>query len=140
MSLSVYVAGSSDEMPRVRRAMERVRAAGMTVAHDWVLSIEDAGGIANDEHAESWARRALAKECLYAVARANALWLLAPETGHGRGAFVELGYALSFDRMDYRVIVSGRRHACSIFTALGIEVVEDDRALDCLIAFRGFIR
>ncbi len=124
----VYVAASSDELDRAATAMLAVRNQGWRVAEDWVSTIRQVG-VANPADVSRDARRGWSLDALDGVQRAAAVWLLAPEVGHGRGAFVELGFALGLGR---RVVVSGPRHACSIFTALGTEVALDSEAVDVL--------
>ncbi len=127
---SVYVAASSDELARANWAMKKVRTEGWTVASDWVAAIGHAGGVANPTDAPREDRQRWSRTAFGAIDMADALWLLAPEVGHGRGAFVELGFALA-QRMP--VVVSGSRHASSIFTSLAnAEVETDDEALALL--------
>jgi hypothetical protein len=122
---SVYVAASSDELGRAAIAMLAVRNEGWRVAEDWVATIREVG-VANPADASQAARAGWSRDALEGVRFAQAVWLLAPEVGHARGAFVEFGYALALGRP---VIVSGRRHACSIFTALATEVELDSEAI-----------
>ncbi len=134
MTPSVYVAASSDELARAAWAMTKVRAEGWFVALDWVSVIGHNGAIANPTDVPRAQRQGWAFDALGALESATALWLLAPEVGHGRGAFVELGYAVA---QQLPIVVSGSRHACSIFTALAAEELESDEA--ALAFLRGWL-
>lgn len=125
---SVYVCASSDELERARWAMSQVRAEGWVVAGDWVAEVL-AVGEANPRDAPAAQRRAWAAEALARVRRSSAVWVLAPEVGHGRGAFAELAAA----HLGHRpLVVSGPACTESIFAALGQEVATDAEALPIL--------
>jgi nucleoside 2-deoxyribosyltransferase len=95
--MKIYVAASSRELPRVRRVMSELRAAGYVITHDWVPGVEAAmeRGIteakADDTHAF-----AAAHADLQGVADANCLVFLAP-TESSKMAWSELGYALALN-------------------------------------------
>ncbi|MDQ3096796.1 MAG: hypothetical protein M3Q61_01330, partial [Chloroflexota bacterium] len=80
MTASVYVAASSLELPRARRAMSEVEAAGFVVASDWVSVIESSGGVANPTDATRARRADWSQLAMTAIGRSRALWLLAPES------------------------------------------------------------
>ncbi len=71
--------------------MERLRAGGHEITHDWVSIIMDRGE-ANPTDASVEERRAWADEDLAGVRAADAMVLLMPE-GSGLGCFWEAGYA-----------------------------------------------
>lgn len=125
MTARVYVAASSDELDRAEAAMAAVRAEGWEVTCDWVATIRRVG-VANPRDVPRDARGFWASEAMVGVDEADAVWLLAPEAGHARGAFVEFGYAFARDKP---IVVSGPTHACSIFTALVDEVPTDAEGL-----------
>lgn len=89
----VYVAGSSSELPRVKAAMARCRAAGYEITHDWVAEVE-AVGSANPTEATLQQRRGWATADFIGIGRAQVVWLLVPYID-GAGAYVELGYAIN---------------------------------------------
>lgn len=127
----VYVAGSSGELERARRAMAYLRAAGLEVAHDWVAEVERVG-VANPADATRAQRSGWAVSCLLGLTDASAVWLLAPEV-ETRGAWLEIGYALdrSLDGRGPPIVSSGRTSQ-SIFLALTQEVATDEQALAVL--------
>lgn len=122
--MRVYVAGSSRQLGRVRAAMERLKAAGHTVVHDWPTIIE-AQGEANPADATQDERWDWAIDDLAGVKAADCLWFLVPAE-EGAGAFVELGYALAIGKP---VICSGT-YQRSIFTSMAVCYDRDDQAFD----------
>lgn len=119
----VYVAGSSHELARARRWMDRLREEGFEITHDWVTEIENVGQ-ANPPDATPQQRHDWAVNDLNRVADADILWLLAPAEGEGRGAYAELGTAYTLGR---EIVVSGPTKQ-SIFCALGEEFPDDEAA------------
>lgn len=125
----VYVAGSSSEPERVRRAMGEVVGRGWTLAQDWLADIEREGA-ANPTDDD--VRRRCARADRNAVSTATVFWLLAPEQPT-RGAWVELGVAISVRAEEYRrfghsdrlVVVSGNGKQ-SIFCSLADREFSDD--------------
>jgi len=122
--MNIYVAASSKQMDRAREAMAKLRAAGHTIAHDWVAEVE-AVGSANPPDATLEERWDWAIDDFAGIDRADVLWLLVPAEG-GAGAWVELGYALAKRKP---VICSGC-HERSIFTAMAVCYDRDDQAFD----------
>ena len=116
MSLRVYVAGSSREIPRVRAAHRALREAGFELAYDWTHGVEAAvaRGVSEDAMPDGEAH-AVATRDLAGVNAADVVWLLAPEQPT-RGAWVELGVA---DALGSDIVVSGPRCRQSVFTRLG---------------------
>jgi hypothetical protein len=131
---AVYVCASSDELARASWAMKKVRELGWAVASDWVACIAHNGGAANPTDVPRKDRQGWSLAAVAAIASADALWMLAPEVGHGRGAFVELGLAIATGKP---IMVSGPTHACSIFTALATAEVDSDEA--ALARLRGWL-
>lgn len=125
---SIYVAASSGEVARARRAMAAVRARAWTVVHDWTETIAGVGE-ANPIDAPHADRLAWSRQAFDAIDRAWAVWLCTPSIGAGRGAFAELGYAIAIGRL---VVASGKDRRASIFTACAIEVADDADAPDLL--------
>ncbi len=129
----VYVAAASDELLRARWAMDQVRREGWEVALDWVSVIEASGGAANPTDVPRTRRAGWAQDALDAIRWASAVWLLSPHQGAARGAFVELGSALTLGRP---TVVSGPM--LSIFPALAAAEVGTD--MEGLAVLRGWLR
>lgn len=128
----IYLAGSSNELPRVKRAaqwLERLNAelkeAGdeAVITNAWWTDVESAG--ANPAGAESHARRAWAAADLQGVKDADIFWMLFPEepTSSG-GCFWEAGFA---DSLDTQMVLSGPTER-SIFSARACEYASDEAA------------
>jgi hypothetical protein len=133
VTLAVYVAASSREMPRARWAMDALRAAGVRITCDWVAAIEAAG--AANEGLTDEQRRRYASEDLYGLRLADVVWLLAPETPSA-GAWVELGYAMAWRHL--RIVVSGPSRVRCVFAALAdLETDRDEDALAEIVAMAG---
>jgi hypothetical protein len=124
--VKVYVAASSKQIDRARAAMDRLRAAGHTVTHDWTASIAEVG-CANPIDATRQQRRNWALDDLQGVLEADVLWVLMPADHDSFGAGVEFGRAIDSDVS--RIVCSG---ACaSIFTSLAdAEYGRDDQAFE----------
>lgn len=130
--MRIYVAGSSKERERARRAMRAVREMGHAVSHDWLSVIERAG--AANEGLSIEAQLRVAAGDLAAVDQSHLLWLLAPET-ESRGAWVEYGYALA---LGVQCIVSGPESGRSIFSRLAVAVLpSDDEAAEWIAGVEG---
>jgi len=104
--LVVYVAGSSDpqERGRVMTAMSMVKGhPHMRLALDWVLAIENTGGIRNE--GLTYAQREDASQtAIAAVLVSDAVWLLAPNN-LSRGAWYEGGIAQGWNASGGRKIL-----------------------------------
>lgn len=128
--LRVYVAGSSQEIPRVQRATRRIVAAGHTLTTDWTTAIltRGLGGDAN-RGVPPVVRARESRNCLDAIARADLVLLLAPEM-RSAGCWVELGYALAEKRLRPDLLVmSCGDVAQSIFCQLTHSFRDDEAAL-----------
>jgi hypothetical protein len=123
----VYVAGSSNELPRVKRFIEAVVARGHTVTHDWPAEVEEVGN-ANPLDASLKQRRTWASADLHGVAAADLVVVLMPEGAASFGAGVEFGYALE---RGIPIVVSGQ-YLKSIFTAFATCYEHDDEVLERL--------
>lgn len=133
MKPRIYVAASSAELERARRAMDLVVAEGWELANDWVSTIQ-AVGEANPADASDEERSGWAVAAIEAVRKSDALWFLVPQVGHGRGAYVELGCAAT---LWIPIVVSGPGRAQSIFTAYGVPAATDDDAMSTLRGWLG---
>jgi len=133
----IYVAGSSapSERPRVLAAMARVRAhQSMRLTHDWVAVIDAVRAAGEALH--DAVRRRSASDDLGGVARADVLWLLAPDVP-STGAWVELGYALGGGHCGVRrrIVVSGPARPRCVFAALAdVECDSDEDAWQAICA------
>jgi len=130
MKPRVYVAGSSLEMDRARRAVERLRASGIEVTSTWIDVIANVGA-ANPTDASIEQRRGWSVVDLAEVSRADVLWFLVPApTAPTRGAWVELGHAYAAGKW---LVCSGEHTRQSIFTALGAEFASDAEAVGFIL-------
>lgn len=85
----VYVAGSSKEMPRVKRVMEMLRGAGYEITFDWVAEIERVG---NANPADLSQRKKSALSDVEGVLDADVILALHPGPGIvTAGLWFELG-------------------------------------------------
>lgn len=126
--MKVYVAGSSGELFRVRRAMDRLREAGVAITFDWTREVELVG-TANPKGATKADRIGWAKADLSGVANADLLLVLvSPDPA--RGAYYEAGYAKA---NGVPTIFAGETTQ-SIFCSLGAEFAEDDEAVKFITA------
>lgn len=124
--LAVYVAGASAEVERASEVIERIRALGLVVTHDWTRSVREHRSAGyRDVDLDHERQAMIASEDLDAVRRADVLLLLAPESPT-IGAWVELGCALNLANMT--IFVSGPASRQSIFTSLADWIFTDDDA------------
>ena len=129
-SIKVYVAASSQEIPRAQRAMRRLRESGHTVVGDWTEPVlaRGYGGDANRQVPPT-ERRSESLACLRAIGEADAVLLLAPET-RSCGCWVELGFALAErQRRPELLVCSSGDTAQSIFCQLTHAFRDDIGAL-----------
>ena len=130
--MKVYVAASSQEMPRAKAVITAIREAGHEITHDWVAVIEQVGS-ANPEHATVEDQRKWSKEDLDGAFNAEALVLLSPNKGTAQGAFTEFGYVLGLNRADekhYRPVIAVKVPAChSIFLSMADYILTSDIAV-----------
>lgn len=126
--MSVYVAGSSDEIDRVDAWSLRLAKAGVNVTSNWTANIK-AVGVANPRSATHQDRSRWALSCITGVALCKVLWVMAPSSGHGRGAYFELGYARGCGK---RITVSGDTTQ-SIFGSVGREFLTDADAFAAIM-------
>ncbi len=129
-SIKIYVAASSQEIPRAQRAMRRLRMAGHDIVGDWTEPVlaRGYGGDANRQ-VPPHERRTESTNCLRAIAQADAVFLLAPET-RSCGCWVELGYALAErQRRSELLVCSAGDTAQSIFCQLTHAFRDDEGAL-----------
>lgn len=128
--LSVYVAGGSAErLTVVRPLLNALRAAGLTITHDWT-ACEGYERPSSDLERAAWARADLD-----GVKRANVVWYVAPQNP-SEGSHAELGAAIVLRK---RLIVSGP-HASResrLFALLGERYDTHEEALAELVRAAG---
>lgn len=96
MPIEIYVAGSARNWQRARAFMERIHAhEHMRVVFDWTLSVEAAqsAGV-HDSALDNDERASHARADLNAIESCDVFVLLAESEPVGRGAWIELGYAM----------------------------------------------
>lgn len=130
MSISVYVAGSSREIPRVRRAMDTLRAAGLRIALDWTAEWRPLDDMTASE------RLSASRRCTAAIEWADAFLFLAPAMRSD--AIAELGVAYSaryHGAARPEIFAAGPLAARGIFAARGYEYERDEDAVAAIIAW-----
>lgn len=131
--MKVYVAGSSNDLERVRAAQRRLRVAGAEISFDWTLDIELARVSGKTDADLSEPQRAVASiGCLDGVRLARVFWLLAPPAhAPSRGAWGELGYAIALAERDPNrtILVSGPGARETIFTSHPLVTSGDDASV-----------
>lgn len=126
MAFSVYVAGSSKEIDRVRAVMAALIEGGCEIAYDWTQSVDEAriAGFSNNSDADVpfEVRRKCADDDIAAVKRSNAVLFLGSNANNSRGAHVELGVGIGREKI---VVAVNGKH--TIFTdATGVYHTETD--------------
>lgn len=122
--LSVYLAASAapSEADRVRRALAAIVDAGALVACTWPEVVARTPGGANPPDATRHERAGWSSTDLAEVDACDVLWMLVPESGTTRGAWVELGAAYAWGK---RLVCSGASTVQSVFCALTAEFATD---------------
>lgn len=116
MSDTIYIAGSSREIPLIQGFLKSVEAYGYHVTHDWTthfgFDVPDPGP--TDEELTQAAR-----DDLTAVREADILWYCAPasESGKSEGSHAELLAAIVLGKV---VVVSGDLGRHRIFPRLAL--------------------
>ena len=122
MSPRIYVAAAfSERLTRARPAMDRIRALGGAVTHDWTA--DPPPGVTTDADLTDAQRVQLALADYRGVAEADVVWLLAPTDKGSCGAWVEFGAAIALGK---RTVVSGPASRRSIFTEMATRRFETD--------------
>lgn len=125
--LSLYLAGASAELHRVRKWADALeKSSAVRITHRW---FDDAHVWAGSD-AKQTLEDAIthANGCLDGMRSARLLWLLLPASLAG-GSLIEFGYALAHRRKtrpSLRTIASGTDVRRTIFTALADEQHEMD--------------
>jgi hypothetical protein len=103
---SIYVASSWSNRDLVSSYLDKLRAAGLHVTHDWTAPNElSPEGIAGEELPLK-VQRVLAAHDARGVVQADVLWLITPTKAEGGcGCFVELGIATTL--RSCFIVVSG---------------------------------
>ena len=126
----VYVAASSREYERARRAMRVIEARGAKVAIDWTFPVEQLSQhrCSTADMSDGYAREAAEKNLL-ALRDSTALLFLTPQT-ISRDSWVELGFALA---LGLDVAVAGSAACHSISTRLAPRFATDEEAIAWLL-------
>lgn len=116
--MKVYVAASSTEYLRARKAMVALTSLGATIAADWTPAVEAHGSGGGN-------RKANAAADMAGVLAADVLLALLPDRcTHSPGMWIEVGAALATGK---RVILAGQpSDPLSIFVELAEEHFPDD--------------
>jgi hypothetical protein len=120
--VKIYVAGSSNELDRLERFMDAFEAAGHEITLRWTALVRAAAaeGFTSDTQIPVHKAVVDARADLDAIDRCDCFVLVVPEPpSRGRGAWVELGYALrpGANGASPWVIVIGQHARISIFTS-----------------------
>lgn len=121
--MKVYIAASSDDIARAEHWTTTLRDYGIDVVSTWPAAVR-AIGVANPTDATDAQRRSWSGGCLLEVAACDVLWLLAPDNGHGRGAYAEFGAAHAMGK----VLIASGDVTQSVFCAQATEFVLDGQA------------
>ena len=115
MTAHVYLAASSSDLPRVRRWVRAIEAAGLTLSSRWF----DDTGLGCDSALERERQDEIANDCMMALAKSRIVWVLCPRSLVG-GSLVELGMAIAFASFDRgrQVVVTGHGSHDTVFTGL----------------------
>ena len=111
--MRIYISAAVAEIDRARSAADAVRSLGCDVTSDWIEAIKPDSP--HDRDMTDADRQRVAIQDLDGIERCGLLWLLVPAERRGRGAWVELGFALARGRT---VICSGPDARETIFTSL----------------------
>lgn len=133
--ISVYVAGAIAEIDRAEHWIERLRDAGVRVTSTWIAKVRAAPG-ARDCDVSDEVAASIASGCFAEIDESNVLWQLFPAERRGRGAFVELGYALApLDTKNRALpVVSGVDLRESVFSRLCTTFPDDADAFAWIVA------
>ena len=127
----IYVGGASRELERVERFIERCKAAGYVITHDWTVGVRSALGVKRRRHEQplsATGRRTLWDMCISGVAEADACVFLAPVGVETRGMWAEMGVSQSCGGLCVYV-----GHKDDTIATSMCEVVADDDAAFALL-------
>jgi hypothetical protein len=127
MTLTVYVSGSSTDLPRAEAAIAAIRKAGLRVAYDWPLAMRVHASI---DMTDSM-RDEIANGEIRAAAKCNVFWLLGPASF---GSGVEYHAALASLSSMPKLVSSGTEH--DIFRC-DHHFTTDAEALAWIVAWAG---
>jgi hypothetical protein len=123
--MKIYVCGGSSEMDLIASYMQKLRAMGHTITHDWVATIR-AAGEANPRNATHKQRDKWSTEDLNGVNESSLMWVILPAKTSFGCAF-EAGYAVG---MGENVIMSGDWRATIFSSKANARFNEHDHALE----------
>jgi hypothetical protein len=127
MTITVYVSGSSTDLPRAESAIAAVRAAGLCVAYDWPAMMRADDGDADERNAAERAEIAMAET--HHASTSDVFWLLGP-AGFGSGVECQAAHAGEYAEM----VSSGVEH--DIFRC-DHHFAADAEALAWIVAWAG---
>lgn len=125
--MKVYLAAARERLADVRDLAAILREAGHTLASTW-HDEADADLMRSDAALETPDAESIAATCLREIDAADAFVLLA-DAQHGRGCWVELGYALSVTRAHATFVLGPQ---ASAFAALALHMASVPALLDAL--------
>jgi hypothetical protein len=123
MPPTIYIAGSSRDLPRARRAFDLARSLGFVIAYDWIAAIDAADGRANEGLSERLAMT-VASSCLDAAVDADVMWCLLDPEHRSPGMHAELG-ARVYARGRGGLLFSGAGPEVSIYYRGAVHVPAD---------------
>lgn len=127
--MKIYVAGASKEIEKIEGFIERLRMAGHTITFDWTVAVRQVGDASPDD---GDIRKASARADLDGVENCHIFWLVKPSVeSTSTGAWVELGFALSFPGKT--TIASGDNRKCIFADLVDREFDEHEEALRFLL-------
>jgi hypothetical protein len=125
MIITVYVSGSSADLPRAEAAIAAVRAARLCVAYDWPLAMRVNASIGMTDSM----RDEIANYEIISAAKCDVFWLLGP-AGFGSGVEYQAAHAGEYAEM----VSSGTEH--DIFRCYR-HFATDAEALAWIVAWAG---
>lgn len=137
----VYLAGASADLETCERYRDRLRAAGLEIARDWMADIrENAARGRPDHEIPADERKAYAESDLRGVYACDVFWLLVPSNA-SIGAWVEFGWALATRALrqlqagewNRRPLIIASGPWRSIFTDLVRREDDHERAFDLIL-------
>jgi hypothetical protein len=129
---SLYLAGSSRELTRVLKYVEKLERSGVvSLVGPWWEAVQ-AHGVGRDAELTRQHQHDHACEDLEGVRSARLFWALFPD-GHSHECLFEMGFAVA-DKSSRRLIVSGANVAnCRFTTMSDFCTVSDDEAFETVL-------
>lgn len=125
---TIYIAGSSKDLDRVKKAAKLAGDSGWGITHRWWDVVEHVGD-ANPKEATRAQQLEWSLQDLNGVETAHAIWLLADV--HGLGCWIEFGFSLTRGQQKLRAM-SGKGITTIFASLAGIVCETDEEALKYL--------